>query len=90
MCGFVLLAPPSQGEHLIISFHALREPRRAELRGVLVNPCEQNEKLVPENEDAVLDLPTSVTMSDVIEARRKRLANRATAASRPTKLAALT
>lgn len=34
-------------------------------------------------------VPTSVTMSDVIEARRKRLANRATPASRPEKIATL-
>lgn len=47
----------------------------------------------PEMEDIAEALkkfvPTSVTMSEVIEARRKRLANRATPASRPAKIAPL-
>lgn len=39
----------------IISVVELALPSLAELRAVLVNLCEENEKLMPENEDAVLD-----------------------------------
>lgn len=53
LLGSELNLPPEMEKRISVFEIAL--PSRGELRTVLVNLCEQNEKLLPENEDAVLD-----------------------------------
>jgi SpoVK/Ycf46/Vps4 family AAA+-type ATPase len=66
LLGSELKLPPEVEK--LISVVELALPSRAELRAVLVNLCEQNEKLMPENEDAVLDALGGLTTHEAEDA----------------------